>query len=356
MLMQCEPIDLCFEAVKKDLQERGIEQEPEVIYLSPRGRTFSQKIAEEFASEPERPLVLLCGHYEGIDERVLTLLNAKEISIGDFVLTGGELGAAIIVDAVSRLIPGVLGDESSAVYESFHDDLLECPQYTRPEEYKGLKVPEVLLSGNHALIAKWRLEEAEKQTEQKRPDLYRIYRVGDSKVRALNGVSFGIRRGDFCSIVGTSGSGKSTLLNMLAGLEKPSKGEIIIAGSHIEKMKETELVRFRQQHIGFIFQSFNLMGTMDAIENVALPLTFQGVPEKERRERAIRMLKLVGLKNHMDHRPNQMSGGQQQRVGIARALVVNPEIIFADEPTGNLDSNTTMEVLQLIQKIVHEII
>ncbi len=176
MLMQCEPIDLCFEAVKKDLQERGIEQEPEVIYLSPRGRTFSQKIAEEFASEPERPLVLLCGHYEGIDERVLTLLNAKEMSIGDFVLTGGELGAAIIVDAVSRLIPGVLGDESSAVYESFHDDLLECPQYTRPEEYKGLKVPEVLLSGNHALIAKWRLEEAEKQTEQKRPDLYRIYR------------------------------------------------------------------------------------------------------------------------------------------------------------------------------------
>lgn len=185
-------------------------------------------------------------------------------------------------------------------------------------------------------------------------NLYRIYRVGDSKVRALNGVSFGIRRGDFCSIVGTSGSGKSTLLNMLAGLEKPSKGEIIIAGSHIEKMKETELVRFRQQHIGFIFQSFNLMGTMDAIENVALPLTFQGVPEKERRERAIRMLKLVGLKNHMDHRPNQMSGGQQQRVGIARALVVNPEIIFADEPTGNLDSNTSVEVMNLMRDVVRK--
>ena len=185
-------------------------------------------------------------------------------------------------------------------------------------------------------------------------NLYRIYRVGDSKVRALNGVSFGIRRGDFCSIVGTSGSGKSTLLNMLAGLEKPSKGEIIIAGSHIEKMKETELVRFRQQHIGFIFQSFNLMGTMDAVENVALPLTFQGVPEKERRERAIRMLKLVGLKNHMDHRPNQMSGGQQQRVGIARALVVNPEIIFADEPTGNLDSNTSVEVMNLMRDVVRK--
>ena len=121
-------------------------------------------------------MVLLCGHYEGIDDRVLTLLNAEEISIGDFILTGGELGAAIIVDAVARLLPGVLGDDDSAVYESFHENLLECPQYTRPETYKGLKVPEVLLSGNHALIEKWRLEQAEKLTEERRPDLYRLYR------------------------------------------------------------------------------------------------------------------------------------------------------------------------------------
>ncbi len=185
-------------------------------------------------------------------------------------------------------------------------------------------------------------------------DLYRFYKVGDTVVKALNGVSFQIRRGDFCSIVGTSGSGKSTLLNMLAGLEKPSKGQVIIAGEHMEKMKENELVRFRQKHIGFIFQSFNLMGTMDAIENVALPLTFQGVNEKERKERAVKMLKLVGLEKHLDHTPKQMSGGQQQRVGIARALVVNPEIIFADEPTGNLDSNTSAEVMRLMQRIVKE--
>ncbi len=185
-------------------------------------------------------------------------------------------------------------------------------------------------------------------------DLYKIYTIGTNKVRALNGVDFSIRKGEFCCIVGTSGSGKSTLLNMLAGLEKPTKGEIVIAGEHIEKKNESQLVQFRQEHVGFIFQSYNLMPNMDAIENVAMPLIFQGVGKKERKERAAEMLKLVGLSKFMDHRPGQMSGGQQQRVGIARALVVNPEIVFADEPTGNLDSRTTMEVLELIQKISHE--
>ena len=185
-------------------------------------------------------------------------------------------------------------------------------------------------------------------------DLYKIYMIGTNKVRALNGVDFSIRKGEFCCIVGTSGSGKSTLLNMMAGLEKPTKGQIIIAGEHIEKKNESQLVNFRQAHVGFIFQSYNLMQNMTAIENVAMPLTFQGVSKAEREARAIKMLKLVGLKKYMKHRPGQMSGGQQQRVGIARALVVNPEIVFADEPTGNLDSNTTMEVLKLIQKISHE--
>ena len=185
-------------------------------------------------------------------------------------------------------------------------------------------------------------------------DLYKIYTIGTNKVRALNGVDFSIRKGEFCCIVGTSGSGKSTLLNMLAGLEKPTKGEIVIAGEHIEKKNESQLVQFRQAHVGFIFQSYNLMPNMDAIENVAMPLIFQGVGRKERKERAAEMLKLVGLSKFMDHKPGQMSGGQQQRVGIARALVVNPEIVFADEPTGNLDSRTTMEVLELIQKISHE--
>lgn len=185
-------------------------------------------------------------------------------------------------------------------------------------------------------------------------DLYKIYRVGDTKVRALNGVDFTIYKGEFCSIVGASGSGKSTLLNMLAGLEKPTRGEIVIAGEHMEQKSENQLVRFRREHIGFIFQSFNLMATMNAVENVALPLTFQGMDKKTRTAKADRVLNLVGLKKYKKHRPTQMSGGQQQRVGVARALVVDPEIIFADEPTGNLDSNTSREVMELMQKIVRE--
>ncbi|HKM21379.1 MAG TPA: ABC transporter ATP-binding protein [Lachnospiraceae bacterium] len=184
--------------------------------------------------------------------------------------------------------------------------------------------------------------------------LKKIYRVGDTRVRALNGVDFTIYKGEFCSIVGTSGSGKSTLLNMLAGLEPPTKGEIIIAGKHIESMNENQLVSFRRERVGFIFQSFNLLGTMNAVENVALPLTFRGMSKKERLAKARKTLKLVGLKEHANHKPTQMSGGQQQRVGVARALVVNPEIIFADEPTGNLDSNTSAEVMELMRRVVQE--
>ncbi|MCB7320500.1 ABC transporter ATP-binding protein [Lacrimispora sp. 210928-DFI.3.58] len=196
--------------------------------------------------------------------------------------------------------------------------------------------------------------------EEKRPaaiqvkNLYKIYRVGETKVRALNGVDFELYRGEFVAIVGTSGSGKSTLLNMLAGLEKPTKGEIVIGKVHIEKMTEKQLVAFRREKVGFIFQSYNLLNTMNAIENVALPLSFRGIPKRERLKRAEKFMKLVGVGDQAKHMPNQMSGGQQQRVGIARALVVNPQIIFADEPTGNLDSRTTMEVLRLMQRIVKE--
>lgn len=185
-------------------------------------------------------------------------------------------------------------------------------------------------------------------------NLYKLYKVGDETVRALDGVDFDIHHGEFCAIVGTSGSGKSTLLNMLAGLEKPTKGSIVIGGQHIEHLKEDELVAFRRNNVGFIFQSFHLMGTMNAVENVALPLSFQGVDRKVRNRRANQMLKLVGLQKHRKHMPNQMSGGQQQRVGVARALVVNPKIIFADEPTGNLDSHTSEDVMRLMQKVVRD--
>ncbi len=173
-------------------------------------------------------------------------------------------------------------------------------------------------------------------------------------MRALDGVGFEIFKGEFCAIVGTSGSGKSTLLNMLAGLEKPTRGSVVIAGQHIENLTEEQLVRFRRDNVGFIFQSFHLLGTMNAVENVALPLSFRGVPRDVRMRKADQMLDLVKLKKHKKHLPNQMSGGQQQRVGVARALVVDPKIIFADEPTGNLDSHTSEEVMRLMQQVVRE--
>lgn len=185
-------------------------------------------------------------------------------------------------------------------------------------------------------------------------NLYKLYRVGESIVRALNGLDFEIYEGEFCAIAGTSGSGKSTLLNMLAGLEKPTRGEVIISGHHMEELTEDKLVKFRRENVGFIFQSFHLIGTMNALENVALPLTFRGESKNYRLKKADQMLDLVNLKKHKKHLPSQMSGGQQQRVGVARALVVNPKIIFADEPTGNLDSHTSREVMNLMRRIVRE--
>lgn len=185
-------------------------------------------------------------------------------------------------------------------------------------------------------------------------DVYKIFRLGKEKVRALNGVSVDIYKGEFVAIVGASGSGKSTLLNMLAGLDKPTKGEIIVTGKHIEKLDEAGLVRFRREHVGFIFQSYNLLPAYNSIENVSLPLSFRGVDRAVREKMAVETLKMVGLEKYMHHHPTEMSGGQQQRVGIARALVLHPEIIFADEPTGNLDSHTTEDVLHLMQRLVRE--
>ena len=185
-------------------------------------------------------------------------------------------------------------------------------------------------------------------------NLYKIYKVGDTRVHALDGVDFTINKGEFCAIVGPSGSGKSTLLNMLAGLEKPTKGEIIIDKIHIEHMTENQLVEFRRKRVGFIFQSYNLLKTLNAVENVALPLSFRGMAKKERNAIAEKYLKLVGLEKQMYHMANAMSGGQQQRVGIARALAVNPRIIFADEPTGNLDKENRRKIVELLQQIAHE--
>ena len=195
---------------------------------------------------------------------------------------------------------------------------------------------------------------AEKKRMIEVRDLYKIYRVGDNKVYALNGVSFDIYKGEFVAVVGTSGSGKSTLLNLMAGLEPPSKGSILVAGKRIDQMSEEKLVAFRRNNVGFIFQSYNLLNTMNGLENVAMPLMFRGVPKARREQAAMKYMKLMNVQDQAKHMPNQMSGGQQQRIGIARAMVVEPKIIFADEPTGNLDSHTTMDVLRLMQKLVHE--
>lgn len=185
-------------------------------------------------------------------------------------------------------------------------------------------------------------------------DLSKVYSVGKHKLKALNNVNLDIMRGEFCAITGPSGSGKSTLLNMLAGLEPPTKGKILIDGELISNLNEKKLVRFRRKKVGFIFQSFNLIPTMNCLENISLPLTFQGVNKNKRRKQAKELLKLVGLSTHAKHKPSELSGGQQQRIGIARALISNPAIIFADEPTGNLDSATSREILTLIKKVARE--
>lgn len=174
------------------------------------------------------------------------------------------------------------------------------------------------------------------------------YCAGDECIVALKDIHIQIKKGEICCIFGTSGSGKSTLLNQLAGMEKPTSGEVIINGINISKLNEGDLADFRLDNIGFIFQSYNLMTYMTATENVAMPLMFAGV-EKRLRERAAKnLLKKVGLSHRLNHYPGQMSGGQQQRVGIARALVGMPRVIFADEPTGNLDSKSTIEVMELM--------
>lgn len=182
----------------------------------------------------------------------------------------------------------------------------------------------------------------------------KIYRMGSEKVIALDNVSLTIGKGEFCCLLGTSGSGKSTLLNLMAGLEKPTNGEIRIKKYALAKMDEARLTRLRQKYIGFVFQSYNLLETLTALENVNLPLVFKGIPKHIREKRARDMLEAVGLGERLRHKPSQMSGGQQQRVSIARAFVANPEIVFADEPTGNLDSRTTLEVIKLITSLARK--
>ena len=182
-------------------------------------------------------------------------------------------------------------------------------------------------------------------------NLRKVYPIGSEKVVALDKINLDIEEGQICCILGTSGSGKSTLLNQLAGLEKPTKGKVLLGGVNISSMNERQLADFRKKNVGFVFQSYNLMPGMTALDNVAMPLMFRGVDRKTRSRLALKMLGQVGLKSRAGHRPTQMSGGQQQRVGIARAFVSKPRIVFADEPTGNLDTKTTIEVMELMVRL-----
>ena len=177
MLMQAEPV---YKAYQSIIENNNLaDKKPRVLYMTPQGTPFNQEMAEELSKEED--IILLCGHYEGIDERVLEMIVTDNVSIGDFVLTGGELPAMMIVDAVSRLVPGVLGGEDSAIYESFYDGLLEYPQYTRPEVFMGKEVPQVLLSGHHKNIEKWRYEQSLQRTRERRPDLYEKYIMNNKK-------------------------------------------------------------------------------------------------------------------------------------------------------------------------------
>lgn len=185
-------------------------------------------------------------------------------------------------------------------------------------------------------------------------DVRKIYRMGREKILALDKISLTVRDREFVCLLGTSGCGKSTLLNVMAGLEKPTKGTIKIQNYCIHKMNERQLAQFRQKYIGFVFQSYNLLPTLTALENVTLPLIFKGISKSLRNKRAKEVLKSVGLGERLNHRPSEMSGGQQQRVSIARAFVGNPKIIFADEPTGNLDTKTTIEIMELITSIARD--
>jgi putative ABC transport system ATP-binding protein len=185
-------------------------------------------------------------------------------------------------------------------------------------------------------------------------ELTKLYQMGDETVHALAGVNFTIAARDYCAIVGPSGSGKSTLMNILGGLDTPTGGRIVIAGNDIAKMSDEDLAVFRNQTIGFVFQSFNLLPRLTALENVELPMIYGGVPPKERRERAAELLHRVGLGERMGHKPTQLSGGQQQRVAIARALAGRPALILADEPTGALDTHTGVEIMALFRQLNSE--
>jgi putative ABC transport system ATP-binding protein len=185
-------------------------------------------------------------------------------------------------------------------------------------------------------------------------NLTRVYRMGESEIRAVNDVTFSIGAGEFVALLGTSGSGKSSLLNLIAGLDTPTSGSVAVAGRDLARMSREELARYRRSTVGMVFQAFNLVPAMTVLENVELPMRFAEVPREHRMERARKSLERVGLGHRLNHRPSELSGGEQQRASLARALVNSPSLLLADEPTGNLDSRTGSEIMELINNIHQE--
>lgn len=182
-------------------------------------------------------------------------------------------------------------------------------------------------------------------------NMKKIYNPGENEVRALDGIDLDIEKGDLVAIVGHSGSGKSTLMNMLGCLDTPTSGKYVLDGQDVASMTDNQLADVRNKEIGFIFQGFNLISNLDAVGNVELPLVYRGVPKNERKQLAMEALKSVGLEDRMKHKPNEMSGGQQQRVAVARAVAAKPPIILADEPTGNLDTKSTQEIMEILKEL-----
>ncbi|MEE0458455.1 MAG: ABC transporter ATP-binding protein [Anaerovibrio sp.] len=182
-------------------------------------------------------------------------------------------------------------------------------------------------------------------------DIKKIYKMGGQELAALNGINLDIKRGEFAALMGPSGSGKSTLMNILGCLDRPTVGSYELEGKEVAHLSDDELAVMRNKHIGFVFQNFNLLSRISSLENVALPLVYAGIGASERRKRALQVLEAVGLGDRAGHLPNELSGGQRQRVAIARALVNNPEIIMADEPTGNLDTKSTKEIMEIFQEM-----
>lgn len=182
-------------------------------------------------------------------------------------------------------------------------------------------------------------------------DMYKIYHPGENEIYALNGVTFTVEEGEFVAVIGHSGSGKSTLMNMIGCLDTPTEGTYLLNGRDVSRMTDNELSDIRNQEIGFIFQGFNLIANLDALANVELPLIYRGIEKRIRREIAVSSLEMVGLGERLHHKPSQMSGGQQQRVAVARAIAARPPVILADEPTGNLDSRSTWEIMGILKEL-----